>query len=105
MSSLYARVKALVEAELRDRPICHSRTREEKERKEETGAVFPSSTSLGIPQVTDGTLPADSDSLSTRISQVTDGTLCPHVDDPVLAEWYASHPEVVCARCWLARGR
>jgi len=26
---------------------------------------------------------------------------CPHIDNPVLAEWYANHPQVVCARCWL----
>ena len=26
---------------------------------------------------------------------------CPHVTDDWLREWYAEHPEVVCARCWL----
>lgn len=26
---------------------------------------------------------------------------CPHVEDPDLAEWFAEHPEVVCARCFL----
>lgn len=30
---------------------------------------------------------------------------CPHVTDPVLIEWYAENPKVVCARCWLERGR
>jgi len=29
------------------------------------------------------------------------GRPCPHVNDPDLAEWYAEHPNVVCARCWL----
>lgn len=27
--------------------------------------------------------------------------VCPHVDDVELAYWYAEHPEVICARCWL----
>jgi hypothetical protein len=29
--------------------------------------------------------------------------VCPHVDDIELAYWYAKHPEVICARCWLER--
>lgn len=28
---------------------------------------------------------------------------CPHVTEAWLAQWYAGHPEVVCARCWLER--
>lgn len=28
---------------------------------------------------------------------------CPHVKEQWLREWYAEHPEVTCARCWLER--
>ena len=34
-----------------------------------------------------------------------DYPVCPHVEDVELAYWYAAHPEVVCARCWLKRHR
>jgi hypothetical protein len=27
---------------------------------------------------------------------------CPHVAEDWLADWYAAHPELTCARCWLA---
>jgi hypothetical protein len=38
---------------------------------------------------------------SLELPQGTVGALCPHVADPELQRWYADHPEVVCARCWL----
>lgn len=34
-----------------------------------------------------------------------DYPVCPHVNDVALAYWFAEHPEVVCARCWLGRHR
>lgn len=103
MSGLYSRVKALVEKV--DRPICHSRAREERVQRRFSLSSPPDSDSLKTPQVTLGTAVADSGSLPTRNPQVTVGTPCPHVDDPLLGEWYAEHPNVVCARCWLERGR
>ena len=30
---------------------------------------------------------------------------CPPVDDPVVAEWLAENPKLVCARCWWERQR
>jgi hypothetical protein len=84
-ATLYDRVKAL-EA-VTERPKCHSRVREETKDRE----VF-SSLPITRAQVTFQTLPADR-------------RPCPHVTDPELAAWYAEHPKVVCARCWLERGR
>jgi len=46
--------------------------------------------------------PADQRSTQVRL----DYPVCPHVEDIELAYWYAEHPEVICARCWLeAHGR
>ena len=44
-------------------------------------------------------------STSEENPRVTNGAVCPHVDDPVLAEWYAENPKLVCTRCWVERGR
>ena len=29
-----------------------------------------------------------------------DATSCPHVTDPVLADWYDDHPELLCGQCY-----
>jgi len=54
-------------------------------------------------QTQDTVSPSSSSAVPVENPQVTSSTLCPHVADPELAEWYAEHPEVICARCWLER--
>lgn len=35
---------------------------------------------------------------------VTDDT-CLHAEDAAVVEWRCEHPEQLCARCWMERGR
>jgi len=45
-------------------------------------------------------------SAPARARDSWDAPVCPHVTEEWLAYWYAEHPEVTCARCWLeAHGR
>jgi hypothetical protein len=100
--SLYARMKAVVEAKTSQVSLVHTR------RGKGYSGPFHSpadSESVEIAQVTSGPLVLESASLSTRKPQVTVGTPCPHVTDPDLARWYAENPKFECMRCWLERGR
>lgn len=44
--------------------------------------------------------PWDTPKVIHRLKDPPEGP-CPHVTDPVLAEWHAENPKLVCARCWL----
>jgi hypothetical protein len=78
--SLYEKIRALVEEEASGLSLARARV--------ETRQGSSPSYSIPIPD---------------ENPQVTTSTPCPHVTDPDLAEWYAEHPQVVCARCWLER--
>jgi hypothetical protein len=100
--SLYARMKAVVDAETSQVSLAHTR----RGRGYSDPSHSPADPeSVEIAQVTTGTPLLESAPLSTRKPQVTVGTPCRHVTDPHLADWYAENPKLTCARCWLERGR